>query len=136
MVVAGGTTGHAQQQTFIYPAQGQTQAQQSNDEVQCYSWARQQTGYDPSTQAPSGSSAQTGGAVRGAAGGALGGVVVGAIAGNVGKGAAIGAGVGALGGGLKQRNANNQQANVQQQAIDEYNRAFQTCMTGRGYTIK
>jgi hypothetical protein len=136
MVVAGGTAGHAQQRTFIYPAKGQTQAQQSSDEVQCYSWARQETGYDPSLQAPSGSGTQTGGALRGAAGGALGGVVIGAIAGDAGKGAAIGAGVGAVGGGLRQRDANNQRVNAQQQAIDEYNRAFQTCMTGRGYTVK
>jgi hypothetical protein len=30
-----------------YPSKGQTPQQQTNDEGQCYAWARQQTGIDP-----------------------------------------------------------------------------------------
>ncbi len=131
-----GSAGYAQERTFIYPSAGQTQAQQSRDETECYSWARQQTGYDPSQQPPSGSSSQPGGVVRGALGGAAVGVIGGAIAGDVGKGAAIGAGVGAVGGGVRRESARNREANAQQQAIDTYNRAFHTCMEGRNYTIR
>src|SRR5262245_15355725 len=35
----------------VYPGSGQDAAQQSKDENECYSWARQQTGIDP-TAAP------------------------------------------------------------------------------------
>ncbi len=129
-------SGYAQQQAFIYPSAGQTQEQQSRDETECYSWARQQTGYDPSTQAPAGSSPEPGGALRGALGGAAVGAIGGAIAGDTGKGAAIGAGVGAVGGGVRRESARNQEANARQQSIDTYNRAFHTCMQGRGYTIR
>src|SRR5438067_9573739 len=33
---------------FIYPAKGQSQAQQDKDRYECHSWAVQQTGFDPS----------------------------------------------------------------------------------------
>src|SRR5216683_7193283 len=33
---------------YIYPAKGQSQAQQDKDRYECHSWAVQQTGFDPS----------------------------------------------------------------------------------------
>ena len=35
------------QQPVVYPAKGQSPQQQKNDEGQCYSWARSNTGIDP-----------------------------------------------------------------------------------------
>ena len=32
---------------FVYPGSGQDAAKQGQDENECYSWARQQTGIDP-----------------------------------------------------------------------------------------
>jgi len=32
---------------FVYPKNGQTDQQQATDRYECHSWARQQTGYDP-----------------------------------------------------------------------------------------
>ena len=32
---------------FIYPRQGQNEQQQSKDQYECHSWARGQTGFDP-----------------------------------------------------------------------------------------
>lgn len=46
---------------FIYPQNGQSQDQQSNDKYECHKWANSQTGYDP-TQASGGVAPdQTGG---------------------------------------------------------------------------
>ena len=135
------------QDLVIYPAKGQSQEQMDQDKYACYTWAKQQSGFDP-TQAQSASqSPQTQGAggerVRGAARGAAVGVVAGAIGGNAGKGAAAGAAAGTMVGGMKKREQQRQQAQVQEQqsAADSqkqnaYNRAFGACMEGKGYTVK
>ena len=34
-------------QPYIYPSKGQSQEQQERDKFECYNWARQQTGFDP-----------------------------------------------------------------------------------------
>ena len=38
---------NAETQLYIYPSNGQTQEQQDQDRYECYSWARNQTGFDP-----------------------------------------------------------------------------------------
>jgi hypothetical protein len=119
---------------YIYPSQGQSPAQQDNDNYHCYRWAMNQSGFDPSAgvvTAPPPSNA-----LRGAAGGAAVGAVGGAIAGNAGKGAAIGAGVGAVVGGVRRRNQEHAQASAVAAGRDAYNRAFGACMTGKGYTVR
>jgi len=131
-------------EVFVYPKQGQTQQQFEQDQFSCHSWAKQQTGVDPSQSYASASpqtAPQSGGAVRGGARGAAVGAIGGAIGGNAGKGAAIGAGVGAAGGAIRQRSANeqaaaaNQQAMAQQQQmLQRYDQAYATCMSGRGYS--
>jgi uncharacterized protein YcfJ len=129
---------------FVYPAKGQNQQQTDTDKSECFMWAKQQTGFDPATAAPpQQAQAQSGGAVKGAARGALVGVTVGAIAGDAGKGAAIGAASGGLIGGMRQRDqAANQQAAQQNQAASyeqqrsNFNRAYQGCLEGRGYSVK
>ncbi len=106
------------QQQMVYPAKGQSAEQQQKDESECYTWAVQQSKYDPANP-PQAAQAQTapvtgsGARVRGAAAGAA----VGAIGGNdVGNAAAKGAVVG----GVAQRNRNRgaaaqANANAQQQ---------------------
>jgi hypothetical protein len=141
---------------MVYPGSGQDPAQQSKDENECYAWAGQQSGVDP-TAAPK-PAAETeearGGAVRGAARGAAKGAAVGAIAddgrvrdeGNLdaGEGAAAGATAGAVKGRRAQKKANKQaQAQAQQTAQaqdtaakDTFKKAWGACLEGRGYTVK
>jgi hypothetical protein len=142
---------------YIYPAKGQSQAQQDKDRYECHTWAVNQTGFDPSkpssqTAMPAASAPNTyqpsqrhiaGGAARGAALGAVGG----AITGDAGKGAAAGAAMGGLAGGFrrrqerKQQQASQQQSAQQQQAAQQqsqsaaYQRAMAACLQGRGYTV-
>mgnify|MGYP003401802370 FL=1 len=129
------------QNLIIYPAKGQSQEQMEKDKFDCYSWAKQQTGFDPmvASTAPQQSSASKDSTVKGAAKGAAVGAGVGAIAGDAGKGAAVGAAFG----GLKGRNQRKQAEQVQQQQvsqanqkINEYNRAYSACLEAKGYTVK
>jgi len=146
------------QELIIYPAKGQTQQQMDRDKFDCYSWAKQQTGFDPMqaqapaqpvySQPPPGASA--GSVVRGGAGGAALGAAVGGIAGGwsgAGKGAAIGAVTGGVFGGLRSRARNQQAAQAQQQYAaqqsaqyhqkrDTYNRAYSVCLEAKGYMVK
>ena len=94
------------QEFMIYPNQGQSVEQQEQDQFQCYSWAKQQSGFDPmapptASEAPPAKEAEQGGVVRGGLRGALVGTATGAIAGDAGKGAKIGAASGALIGGTR-----------------------------------
>ena len=139
-------------QTYVYPERGQSPQQQEFDRGQCYSWAVQQSGFDPAnpqvamSAPPPSSGPPQGGMFRGAAGGAALGAVGGAIGGNAGKGAAIGAGVGMLFGGfrrarwMEEQQQQEQSYQAQQQGAlaqghANYNRAFGACMGGRGYTV-
>lgn len=142
----------AAQQPYIYPNQGQSPQQEQFDRGQCYSWAVQQTGFDPAnpqvaSAPPPMQQAPQGGLFRGAFGGAALGAVGGAIGGDAGKGAAIGAGVGALFGGLRRMRWEEEQQQQQQsyvaqqqgamnQGRSNYDRAFGACMAGRGYTVR
>ena len=138
----------AQTDMFIYPAKGQSQAQQDKDRYECHSWAVQQTGFDPSKPqvAASNSSQQyqpsqphiLKGAGRGAALGAVGG----AIGGNAGKGAAAGAAMGGMVGGFRRRDERIRQADTKADAQaasnprqDAYMRAMSACLQGRGYAV-
>src|SRR5262245_42537593 len=138
-------------QPYVYPARGQSPQQQEFDRGQCYSWAVQQTGFDPANPrvatgpAPMPGAPQ-GGLFRGAAGGAAMGAIGGAIGGDAGQGAAIGAAVGGLFGAIRrarwaeeqqqqQTNYAAQQQNAMAQGRANYNQAFSACMTGRGYSV-
>lgn len=139
------------QDFFVFPGQGQSQEQMERDKVECRIWARQQTGFDPiatprATEPPPAREEVQGGVVRGGVRGAAIGAVGGVIVGDVGRGAAIGAGTGALVGGMRRsdqvrreqeadRQWAQQQAARQSQGRDRFNRAFQTCLQGKGYTV-
>ena len=142
-----GVVHNAEAGPIVYPAKGQSEAQQTKDQGECHEWAIKQTGVDPANLAAEASSGEVyqrhHTALGGAARGALGGLAIGAIAGDAGKGAAIGAGVGAVGGGLRGRRDLEMQHQVtanahadQQAQLQEYDRAYSACLTGRGYTIK
>ncbi len=139
------------QDFFVFPSRGQSQQQMDGDMADCQIWARQQTGLDPlaaprATTPPPPREAPQGGLVRGGARGAAVGAVGGAIAGNAGRGAAIGAGTGALLGAMRrsdqimreeqaQQQWTQQQATQQAQDRDRFNRAYRTCLEGKGYTV-
>jgi len=132
----------AAQKPIIYPAKGQTSAQQGNDDSQCLAWAKDNTGIDPAAVAgapppqPAPHGERVGGALRGAAGGAVIGEIV---DGDSSKGAGVGAAAGVLAGGARARRnhaAQAQQAqSAQAQKLDTYYRAYGACMQGRGYTV-
>ncbi len=133
---------------YVFPSNDQDQATQEADEMACFKWAKEQTGYDPlnptqvvgATVDRSADGSSVGGAARGAAGGAA----IGAIAGDTGKGAAIGAVVGGVRGRRSkvvgdemQQQANDQAAAAKSKELeDDYKKAFSVCMEGKGYTIK
>lgn len=143
------------QDVFFYPAGGQSADQLEGDKMECHSWAKGQTGFDPMTPAPTpdyssadaAQQAKQGSAVRGSARGAARGAAIGAIAGDAGKGAKIGAGTGAARGRMRA----NQNANAaQSQSRGDYEarlgaydaerskwqRAASACMEGRNYTVR
>jgi hypothetical protein len=135
----------ASAQQFVYPAKGQSAQQQKKDEAECYSWAVQQSGFDPAKPQPQQPTAKPpttatgttpGAGLRGAAGGA----VVGAIAGDAGAGAAAGAVV-ARAQSRRQNAAAAQQQQQQQQAATQqqqaaFGKARAACLEGRGYSVK
>ncbi len=132
---------------YVYPAKGQSQAQQGNDESICYKSARTKSGVDPANLPPATAApaaVHQGGAVRGAAGGAAGGAAIGAIAGNAGQGAAIGAVAGAIAGRGRQNAVNNAEQHYAQtnaqaqrsQSMNNFRRAFAACLESKGYTVK
>jgi len=140
----------------VYPGSGQDATQQAKDEGECYTWARQQTGIDPTvaaTPAPV-ADAPKGGAVKGAARGAAKGAAVGAVGdddrqrddGNLdaGEGAAAGAAAGAAKGRRAQKKAGKQaEAQAKQTAEtqtatskDTFKKSWGACLEGRGYSVK
>src|SRR6185436_11204204 len=72
-----------------YPSKGQDARQQNIDEGECYNWAKQNSGYDPSSPPPAAVAQKvepppaqpTGARARGAVRGAAAGAVVGEVAG-------------------------------------------------------
>ena len=122
-------------QQYVYPAKGQSPEKQKSDEAACYTWAVQQTGFDPAKPppAPAQPSGPTGARVRGAAAGAT----VGAITGNDRSDAAV---AGAVGAASAQRGQKRQQAKAEQQQTSQQQASFQkargVCLEGLGYTVK
>jgi len=148
---------HQKLGVFVYPAKGQKPELQQKDETECYTWARSQTGIDPTGPATVAATPEkvdnpaNGARVAGAAKGAAGGAVIGAVAGDAGKGAAIGATAGTMRGGAQKRKgkkaaaeqekqaetqAQQQAAATDKQKMDTFKKAYSACVTGRGYTAQ
>ena len=144
-----------------FPAKGQDAQKQSQDEGECFTWSKQQTGFDPMNpsasappvqQAAAPAPAPSGQRVRGAARGAAAGAVIGEVADDdASKGAAVGATVGAMRGGQQKRQqqaqAQEQAAQQQQQAVQQqqaavneqaslFKKGFGACLESKGYTVK
>jgi hypothetical protein len=142
---------------YFYPTAGQSPEQQDRDSYECYLWAKQQTGYDPSApnlaphtrvavvpESPPGA---------GTAVGAVTGAILGAAVASHGNKPA-GALVGALAGGMLgtaaeaaqqeqayrlqehyDRQSGQRLAFIERQAAD-YRRAMTACLEGRGYAVR
>ena len=134
---------------IVYPARGQNAQQQQQDEGDCYIWARNRTGIDPTRQpapvAYTQSSEPTGDVARGAVRGAVGGAVIASAAGgDSGDGAAVGMLIGGVRGAARKQQRQQQAAQQQQQAAQQqqagtmqaFNNAMAACLEGRGYTVK
>lgn len=133
---------------YVFPSNGQDKETQETDELACYKWAMDQTGYNPvnppTVQAEEVETGPDGSAIRGAAGGAAAGAAIGAIAGDTGEGAAIGAVVGALRGrrakryndAAKQQQNNANAAAANEAMLNDFKKAFTVCLEGKGYTAK
>ncbi len=147
---------------YAYPTNGQSTEQQDRDRYDCYQWAIQQTGFDPSSptvpphdrvQVVGGPPAVPPGA--GVATGAVTGGVLGALAAgprDAGAGLLVGAILGGIVGGAAenaqdqaaaQAQANAQAAAQQRQqnvAIErkaaDFKRAAAACLEARGYSVR
>ncbi len=145
-----------------FPAKGQDAQKQSQDEGECFTWSKTQTGFDPMNPSASAPPVQqaaappppppSGQRVRGAARGAAAGAIIGEVADDdAGKGAAVGATVGAMKGGQQKRQqqaqAQEQAAQQQQQATQQqqaaineqanlFKKGFGACLESKGYTVK
>jgi len=129
---------------MIFPNADQSPDQQEQDKFACYSWAKDESGFDPmapptATKAPPQQEAKKGGLLRGGARGA----VVGGVAGDAGKGAAAGAAIGGMRRQDQKRKeaAQRQQWEQEQQRIyaenrNRYNRAYAACLEAKDYTVK
>src|SRR5256885_15442244 len=76
-LVLAGCASSTQPSVMVYPAKGQSMELQTRDSGECQTWAKQQTGFDPATEAGKGAAI---GAVVGAIGGAAAGAAGGAAA--------------------------------------------------------
>lgn len=125
MAVTGCAT--PQPSVYAYPAKGQSAERVARDQNECQAWAKQQTGFDPTTDTAKGAGV---GLLVGALGGAAAGAAIGAAAGSPGTGAAIGAAAGGIGG------AGVGGGYAYTKSKDGYDRAYAACMSSRGYTVK
>jgi len=144
-------------QVYFYPKQGQTKEQQSRDHYECYNWAMQQTGFDPSKSSipperrvkvvpmpPPGHDT----AVLAIAGAVLGALIAGPR--HAGAGALIGAGSGAVAGAVSDTTRQQYAQQMEEayanrdQALDpryegkarDFRRAMSACLEGRGYSVQ
>src|SRR5208283_658863 len=144
-------------QVYFYPQNGQTTEQQSRDHYECYNWAVNQTGFDPSQSTippkervkvvpmpPPGHDT----VVMSIAGAVLGALIAGPR--HAGGGALIGAASGAMLGATSDISREESARQIEEayqnsdQARDVHNekralqfrRAMSACLEGRGYTVK
>jgi hypothetical protein len=144
-------------QVYFYPKEGQTKEQQSRDHYECYNWALQQTGFDPSQSSipperrvkvvpmpPPGHDT----AILAIAGAVLGALIAGPR--HAGAGALIGAGSGAIAGAMSDATRQQYAQQMEEayanrdQALDaryegkarDFRRAMSACLEGRGYSVQ
>jgi hypothetical protein len=147
---------------YVFPTEGQSTSQQSQDEAECYEWAVTNSGSDPfelgkqatadqqqaQAEKQAAQQAGRGAGARGAVGGAAAGALIGEIANDdASEGAAWGAAVGAVAARRRGRAAQQeaagqaeQHAEASQQATAEqmanFKKAFSVCLEARKYMVK
>jgi Glycine zipper len=143
---------------YAYPTNGQPPEQVDRDRYDCYQWAIQQTGFDPSSpsvpphdriQVVSGPPAVVPGS--GVAVGAVSGAILGSIVSrprDAGAGALVGAVLGGVLGGAAEASANQQAAQQNAVVVDrrqsaqlerkasDFRRAAGACLEARGYSVR
>ena len=152
--------GQAAERIFVYPAQGQSEAQLSEDRYQCHRWAVEASGFNPMNavggdqpeyvRVPVPENPQEGATGKGMLGGAIAGAAIGEIdANNPGRGAAIGAIVGAILGSIVEQEGETESRKQAERRAREvyqdrrevavgranYRRALAACLEGRGYNV-
>src|SRR5215468_1952680 len=136
------------QDVYVYPAKNQTDEQMARDKEECHDWAVKQTGVDPEKLAseavtpPPQSGESSSGAGSGLGGAGLG-AARGAMSGDAAGGAIRGVGMGRLIHAIRARRQMEEQHQAVQQDYQQrqtqlqgYDRAFSTCLTGRGYSVQ
>jgi hypothetical protein len=136
------------QELYIYPAKDQSAEQMEKDKYECYSGAKNDTGFDPmavpraTTSAPKGEK-KKGGALKGAAAGAVAGKVLGSSSKTTKRSAAAGGLIGGVSQSSKNSKTEQKQKDWEQKKSanyannrNNYNRAYSACLEGRGYTVK
>jgi len=135
----------ASAQQYVFPAKGQTPEKQKSDEAACYTWAVEQTGFDPAKPPPPAAAAPpttaTGTKPGAGVSGAVKGAVVGEVVGGDAKSGAAAGAVVARSASRKQNAAATQSAQQQQQAATSqqqagFSKARAACLEGKGYTVK
>ena len=130
---------------YFFPSKNQDSLQQQKDLKECYSWAYNQTKFDPMNPTKvtvKEAEKVKGGAIKGAAKGAAAGAAVGAVAGDTGDGAAIGAVAGAIRGRRANRRAagaKNAEEKKNSEALENdmktnFVKAFSACIKAKGYS--
>ncbi len=133
---------------MIFPNADQAPEQQEQDKFACYSWAKDQSDFDPmapptATEAPPQEGAKKGGVGRGLVRGAAIGQIVGGDSDSTRRGAAAGAVIGGMRRQDQKRKEQQQrqQWEQEQQRIyaenrNRYNRAYAACLEGKNYTVR
>jgi hypothetical protein len=143
---------------YAYPTNGQTPEQQDRDRYDCFQWAIQQTGFDPSSpsvapheriQVVGGPPAVVPGS--GVAAGAVTGAILGSIVSrprDAGAGALVGAVLGGVLGGAAESAQNQQAAQANTRIVErrqsaqlelkagDFRRAAGACLEARGYSVR
>ena len=100
---------------YVFPSKDQDKATQEADEMACFKWAKEQTGYDPLNPTQ----------------------VIGATVDKSADGSAVRGRRAKVVGDSKQQQGNDQgAAAVSKELENDYKKAFSVCMEGKGYTIK
>ncbi len=133
---------------MIFLNADQAPEQQEQDKFACYSWAKDQSDFDPmapptATEAPPQEGAKKGGVGRGLVRGAAIGQIVGGDSDSTRRGAAAGAVIGGMRRQDQKRKEQQQrqQWEQEQQRIyaenrNRYNRAYAACLEGKNYTVR
>ena len=128
---------------YVYPTGKQTEQQLGQDKEECHQWATKQTGVDPEKMA---ADTQKSGSGQGGGTGAMSvgiGAARGAAQGDAAAGAVHGLGMAGLMRMVRARRQMDQQHDTymqdhqtRQAQLQNYDRAYSACLTGRGYTVR